>query len=31
MQMVPVARHSAMKVGDELTALEWGEHVYVKQ
>lgn len=31
MQMVPISRDSAMKVGDELTALEHGEHVYKKQ
>jgi uncharacterized protein YcbX len=31
MQMVPIARDSALRVGDEITVLEVGEHHYVKQ
>lgn len=31
MQMVPISRESALRVGDEITVLEVGEHCYVKQ
>lgn len=31
MQLVPISLQSEMKCGDEVTALEHGEHVYVKQ
>ena len=31
MQLVPVAREGALRVGDEITVLEVGEHVYIKQ
>jgi hypothetical protein len=31
MQMVPISRESAMRVGDEVTVLETGEHYYIKQ
>jgi uncharacterized protein YcbX len=31
MQMVPVAKESALRVGDEITVLEVGEHEYIKQ
>lgn len=31
MQMVPIAREGALRVGDEITVLEVGEHVYIKQ
>ncbi|KAL3417305.1 MOSC domain-containing protein [Phlyctema vagabunda] len=30
MQMVPISRESALKVGDEITVLEFGEHNYIK-
>jgi hypothetical protein len=29
--MVPIAKESALRVGDEVTVLEVGEHVYIKQ
>jgi uncharacterized protein YcbX len=31
MQLVPIAREGALRVGDEITVLEVGEHVYMKQ
>jgi uncharacterized protein YcbX len=31
MQMVPISKESVLRVGDEITVLEVGEHVYVKQ
>jgi uncharacterized protein YcbX len=31
MQMVPLAKESALRVGDEITVLYVGEHHYVKQ
>ncbi|CZT43864.1 related to MOSC domain protein [Rhynchosporium secalis] len=31
MQMVPVAKESSLRVGDEITVLEFGEHEYIKQ
>lgn len=31
MQMVPVAPESAVRVGDEVTVIEVGEHHYIKQ
>jgi uncharacterized protein YcbX len=31
MQLVPISREGALRVGDEITVLEVGEHVYVKQ
>ena len=31
MQMVPIAKDSALRVGDEITVLELGEHCYIKQ
>ena len=31
MQLVPVQKESALRVGDEVTVLEVGEHVYIKQ
>jgi uncharacterized protein YcbX len=31
MQMVPISKESALRVGDEITVLEVGEHCYVKQ
>jgi uncharacterized protein YcbX len=31
MQLVPVAKESALRVGDEITVLELGEHEYIKQ
>jgi len=31
MQMVPISQESALRVGDEITVLEVGEHVYIKQ
>ncbi|EKD15444.1 uncharacterized protein L3040_001817 [Drepanopeziza brunnea f. sp. 'multigermtubi'] len=30
-QMVPISKESALRVGDEITVLEVGEHEYVKQ
>lgn len=31
MQLVPISKESALRVGDEVTVLEVGEHVYIKQ
>lgn len=31
MQLVPLSKTSEMKCGDEVTALDHGEHVYIKQ
>jgi uncharacterized protein YcbX len=31
MQLVPISKEGALRVGDEITVLEVGEHVYVKQ
>lgn len=31
MQMVPIEQESTIRVGDELTVLEIGEHLYLKQ
>jgi uncharacterized protein YcbX len=31
MQMVPLSRESALRVGDEITVLEVGEHYYINQ
>lgn len=31
MQMVPLAKESAVRVGDEITVLEVGEHCFIKQ
>ena len=31
MQMVPISKEGALRVGDEITVLEVGEHVYKKQ
>ena len=31
MQMVPMAEFSKIKVGEEITVLEEGEHFYIKQ
>lgn len=31
MQMVPISKDSALRVGDEITVLEIGEHCYMKQ
>lgn len=31
MQMVPLAKESAVRVGDEITVLEVGEHSFIKQ
>lgn len=30
-QMVPISKESALRVGDEVTVLEVGEHTYIKQ
>lgn len=30
-QMVPISRESALRVGDEITVLESGDHCYIKQ
>lgn len=30
-QMVPISKESALRVGDEVTVLETGEHHYIKQ
>jgi uncharacterized protein YcbX len=29
-QMVPISKESALRVGDEVTVLEFGEHHYIK-
>ena len=31
MQMVPISKESQIRVGDEITVLEVGEHVYIPQ
>jgi len=31
MQMVPIKQENIIRVGDELTVLETGEHFYIKQ
>jgi len=31
MQMVPIAKESSLRVGDEITVLEVGDHEYIKQ
>ena len=31
MQMVPIKQENTIRVGDELTVLETGEHFYLKQ